>query len=780
MSRQLNISSKSSGEVYTLLYPNNLLNFCKYDFTLFLEHCTDLCRLAARTGEYNVDDVYSIRNSISGCHKYYEQNMRTVFEKIVIDCWIDYLGKQNDVSVGTLWQSFMRCRNDFERAIFNRLSEYRYNRAINEWVNLVRIQEYAQRKTDFIFGVKLNSTQEAAARANYFDLIFNVAANEMGFPIEELSGSGVYSVGRLPASPFVMSTAAREIARNQLQGLEYRDSDYKSRKNPDLTDKTAMDAFSAIKRFIPPKYDTMTGTIIKSMVGNTPKVFVPGSFKAIIDLEIDATIESGTFIQRCASCDDFFIRDSDYDFDYCSKVQPDGRTCLENFRRGRVGPVAPEQNYEAESIVEEEEDDEFKVIYVDKAVVNEKTDALYKEMAARVNVDMTQRDFSIWYQKELRLKEQILLGEAGEKELDEFIELSRGDEFASRKNRPVYESPSDDDEETELTENGKEVKKFVFEKVERPAPKTPDNPDFQTEREALDAIRKLFGENTAARSQNAAVPVQPQVTPQQQAPTVQQMQPQPQNQYAQDYRRAQVQQQSMRVQSYQPQSFVQQAHPLQQKPVSKIIRGSAAGYSEKQFDVPKRPKTVMIPNGTPEQVKLPEPQPTVAPVIHEETDSDIKVFTPKPKLPREENPFTTGQRNNYIEPSPYEQIKRPLEEYKKKEEVAEPEVDGQISAEEIERTEEVAEKKPQKAVLPAGAISAYKSTGSGTPPKAERVDFSHVLDGIHRDDGFDRSTELVDSDGLPVSHKTKHVMDALFAPTRVSPFLRINLDDDDD
>ncbi len=770
MSRHLNISSKSSGEVYTLLYPNNLLNFCKYDFTLFLEHCTDLCRLAARTGEYNVDDVYSIRNSISGCHKYYEQNMRTVFEKIVIDCWIDYLGKQNDVSVGTLWQSFMRCRNDFERAIFNRLSEYRYNRAINEWVNLVRIQEYAQRKTDFIFGVKLNSIQEAAARANYFDLIFNVAANEMGFPIEELSGSGVYSVGRLPASPFVMSTAAREIARNQLQGLEYREADYKYRKNPDLTDKTAMDAFSAIKRFIPPKYDTMTGTIIKSMVGNTPKVFVPGSFKAIIDLEIDATIESGTYIQRCASCDDFFIRDSDYDYDYCSKVQPDGRTCLENFRRGRVGPVLPDQSFEASADIEEDEEDEFKVIYVDKAVVNEKTDALYKEMAARVNVDMTQRDFSIWYQKELRLKEQILLGEAGEKELDEFIELSRGDEFASRKNRPVYESPAENEEETELTENGKEVKKFVFEKVERPAPKTPDHSDFQTEKEAVEAIRRLFGENTPPRSTQSTVPVQPQVAAQPQVA------PQPQNQYAQDYRRAQVQQQNLRLQNYQPQSFVQQAHPLQQKPVSKIIRGSAAGYSEKQFDAPIKPKTVVIPNGAPEQVKAPTPPPSFTPVINEEVDSDIKVFTPKAKLPREESPFTTGQKDNYIEPSPYEQIKRPLEEYKKKEELTEPEVDGQISAEEIE---ESTEKKPQKAVLPAGAISAYKSTG-GTTPKAEKVDFSHVLEGIHRDDGFDRSTELVDSDGLPVSHKTKHVMDALFAPPRVSPFLRINLDDDDD
>ena len=113
MTRQLNITGKNSSEIYTLLYPNNLINFCKYDFTLFLNHCTDLCRLANRTGEYNVEDVFSIRNSISGCHKYYEQNMRTKFEKIVIDCWIDHLCKQNEISAASLWQSFMRCRKDF-------------------------------------------------------------------------------------------------------------------------------------------------------------------------------------------------------------------------------------------------------------------------------------------------------------------------------------------------------------------------------------------------------------------------------------------------------------------------------------------------------------------------------------------------------------------------------------------------------------------------------------------------------------------------------------------
>ena len=100
----------------------------------------------------------------------------------------------------------------------------------------------------------------------------------------------------------------------------------------------------------------------------------------------------------------------------------------------------------------------------------------------------------------------------------------------------------------------------------------------------------------------------------------------------------------------------------------------------------------------------------------------------------------------------------------------EKEVDGQISADEIV--------KPT-----ASAISAYRSYTSGgaaddTAP--EKADFSRILEGITREDGFSKEENLVDSDGLPVSHKTKHVMNALFGPSKASPILRVRLDDDDD
>jgi len=797
MPRQLNIAGKNASEIYTLFYPSNLMNFLRYDFSLFLEHCTDLCRLAARTGEYNIDDVFSIRNSISACHKYYEQNMRTVFEKIVVDCWIDYLCKQSEVGTNTLWQSFMKCRNPFEKAIFERLSDYRYNRAINEWTNLLRMQDYARTKTEFVFGVRIGSSQQAVARSNYFDLLYNVAANEQGFPINEIASTNVFSAGRLPNSPFVMNSAAKEIARNQLQDMEYHDN-YKFRKNPDLTDKIAMDAFAAVKRYIPEKNDSMAATIIKSLTSSPNYVYVPGSFKAIIDLEIDISARTGVYIQKCARCGDYYIRDIDYDFDYCSRTQRDGTTCLE-LMKGEDPELAEAIAASAVSAKVTENDDEPKIIYVDKDTVNAKMDSLYKEMAARVNVDMTQRDFSLWYQRELRLKDSILLGEAGEKELNDFIELSRGNEFASKKQAPLFEhkSTAEDAEEEEVTENGKHIKKFIFEKVDResaavisspsPAPSTV----FESEKAAMEAVRKLFN---AEQSKNKGTS-RPQTQfsqqydpagmsytyPQQQYPAVGNMYSQPQ------------------YPGQQFGSFSQSYRQTRPQGTTRVIK---AGTS--QQDINSRPKTVVIPNGTESRVPngtngnkpvsgensnnfveltgsvKPERQPDAAQysrpehkIPDYEPEEDVKVFTPR------RNTFIrTRQNDGYIEPSPYEKLRQPLEDYRNENKTPEPEeeVDGQILTEEII--------KPASAAIPASAAAAYKSYGavnnSADDDEFKKADFSHILDGIKREDGFSREDNTVDSDGLPVSHKTKHVMNALFGPTKVSPILRVKLEEDDD
>ena len=606
-----------------------------------------------------------------------------------------------------------------------------------------------------------------------------------------------------------------------------------------------MDAFTSIKHYIPDKNDSLAKTIIKSFSTVPQYIYVPGSFKAIIDLEIDVSARSGAYLQKCARCGDYYIRDEEYDFDYCSRIQREGSTCLELMKiddpelLAAVSALTPERDEEED----EHDKDEPKIVYVDKETVTAKMDALYKEMAARVNVDMTQRDFSIWYQRELRLKDDILLGEAGEKQLNEFIELSRGDAFASKKQQPLFDKKNEDaededeeEEEEEVTENGKHIKKFVFEKVDRETTTSPISPSpnsaaakstlEESEKATMDAVRKLLAANRPKTQGGAQAPgqarpyrfpgqnydpagVQAYSYPSQYNQGSQQQPSQPPQQQipgAQGFAAAR--------QGYAAGQFGQQPpsgnvafQPVYQPPQTQQVRPAAPttsriikGGSQQAQEIAARSRTVVIPNGDEgrpssfvSQVKqsrdaerksavegTSQPAGRSArsygrseddPIMVQE--EDIKVF-----IPRRNNIFESGQTDEFIEPSPYEKLRQSIEEFSRDKSDEQEEVDGQLSADDIVKPTTPA---------PASAVAAYRgygasggTSGSGGEAQGEKADFSQILEGITRDDGFSREENLVDSDGLPVSHKTKHVMNALFGPSKASPILRVNLDDDDD
>ena len=50
-------------------------------------------------------------------------------------------------------------------------------------------------------------------------------------------------------------------------------------------------------------------------------------------------------------------------------------------------------------------------------------------------------------------------------------------------------------------------------------------------------------------------------------------------------------------------------------------------------------------------------------------------------------------------------------------------------------------------------------------------EFAQILNSIERNDGFEEEDLPVDPDGIPLSHKTKHVMDAIMRNSGVSPSL---------
>lgn len=442
--RTVNLTGINSSEIYALNYPQSVLKFADYDFSGFIKRCTDYCKRCMTSGEYRLEDIVALRNSLGACHKYVEANIHSGYEKVVQDLFIEYICREKGLGISSLWNELINAKNPFERLIFTRLTEYRHNKAVNRWVSLLRLQEYAKRKIDFVFGEKV-TLEQAYAKRDYFDLSFSVAANEMGYPSECFTAAKVYTVGRLPSAPFITSNISKAIAGSALPEIDYDDAVHRPFSSMH-SDSEAMDVFAKIKNYIPEKPDSVLNTIITTMRSLPKKVYVSDSLKAVIDLEIDLLLESGGILQRCARCGEYYLRDKDYDYDYCDKAQPGGRTCLE------LSTATPPRTA-----------DEIRRL-------DDMTKELYTYMSKRINVDLTQRDFAEWYQSFMAIKESILHNTLSVAEFREFENYSHDLHFAPVKPpEPVAEKqpePTADDKQNNAQKQP-EVKPFVFERVDR-------------------------------------------------------------------------------------------------------------------------------------------------------------------------------------------------------------------------------------------------------------------------------------------------------------------------
>lgn len=442
--RTVNLTGINSSEIYTLNYPQSVLKFADYDFSGFIKRCTDYCKRCMTNGEYHLEDIVALRNSLGACHKYVEANIHGIYEKVVQDLFIEYLCREKGLGISSLWNELINAKNPFEKLIFTRLTEYRHNKAVNRWVSLLQLQDYAKKKIDFVFGEKA-TLEQAYAKRDYFDLTFSVAANEMGYPTECFTAAKVYTVGRLPSAPFITSNISKAIAGSALPDIDYDDMVHRP-FSPMHSDSEAMDVFAKVKNYIPEKPDSVLNTIITTMRSLPKKVYVSDSFKAVIDLEIDLLLESGGILQRCARCGEYYLRDKDYDYDYCDKAQPGGRTCLE------LSTTTPPRTA-----------DEIRQL-------EDMTKELYTYMSKRINVDLTQRDFAEWYQSFMAIKESILHNTLSVAEFREFENYSHDLHFAPVKppEPPAEKQPEQaSDDKQNNAQKQPEVKPFVFERVDR-------------------------------------------------------------------------------------------------------------------------------------------------------------------------------------------------------------------------------------------------------------------------------------------------------------------------
>ncbi len=453
MDRVLKLVGKTSNEIFTLRYPTTLLDFCEYDFSYFAKHSIELCNESLKKGTFDSERAAELRRELCAAHSYIEHHIRTVYEKTVLDCWIDYVCRRDNISVGQLWNRFIHCATDFEKAVFSRLCDLRYNRSINEWLNIVRVQEYARCKTDFIFLNSAVSVEEAVARRNYFDLMFSVTAREMGCRIEDLGVVKTFSVGRVPTAPFMFPSVSKDIVRNVLSGYDYSEDYSEIREYGELSDKIAMDAFAQMKAGLPQDVKSY-GVTRGKMDMYREKVYMPCSLKAVIDLEIDAMIENGEVLGTCKRCGKYFLRSESYPYEYCSRNIPGSKTCLEIWEEENPKPTVTDD-------------------------LEKKCRDVTDKMYARIDKTLTVKDYEYWHTYMEAMKEKVKNGEISPEELESFLDYSL--EVDVSKSTPIVEVPK---REPEPPRSSRErvVKPFVPERISRDEIPQPPERDPEDER----------------------------------------------------------------------------------------------------------------------------------------------------------------------------------------------------------------------------------------------------------------------------------------------------------
>lgn len=357
-----------------------LLRFVEFDFTYFWEQCIEAGRNARKTGRIARNMENMAMNALVKCHPYVEACASTEFSSVVLDCIIAYICHSEGIGLEELWARCISPKSLYEKAIFNRVSEYKTGRGINQWINIVRMQEYARSKIKFIYECDSNvmlRPEDYRTRTEYFDLAFSVAANETGCPMDKLPSVKMYTPSTLPDSVFMMGRMSKNIYRRLSDVL--RDAEMWDEKtlNDHNRDQTALDAFSYVKDMPRPAENDMRFAL--EAVSELPDtVYVPDSFKAIIDLEFTLMSQKGIYMSKCPRCGRFFVRELDERSPYCHRVNSSGMTCAEQINE-ELG-IAAMKRGEA-PVTEEKPVSETSALENEPAVENENT-----EEAAAENV----------------------------------------------------------------------------------------------------------------------------------------------------------------------------------------------------------------------------------------------------------------------------------------------------------------------------------------------------------------------------------------------------------
>ncbi|MBQ5318156.1 MAG: hypothetical protein J6K17_03570 [Oscillospiraceae bacterium] len=398
-----------------------LLQFTEFDFTYFWEQCIEAGRIARKDGRLPQNIISNAKAIISNAHPFIEACLSTLYSEIVTDCIIEYICHSERISLEELWTRCITPKNLYETAIFRRISEYKANRAINRWTSIVKLQEYARNKIDFIFGTSEGDSpltdEIIRTRKEYFDLAFAVAANELGCPENALPAVRVCTPATLPNAAFAVSKVSKAIYRRFSDALS-DGPDMSSLENKNCSkihDQIAMDAYSFIKDMTRPS-NVDINFALEAMKDNPDELYLPDSFKAVIDLEFELMIQRKIRLRKCESCGRYFTAVDNNT--RCDRVNSSGKTCRKQYdvllagiaQSAGMSISEPHENVPVEVIIPSDTEKRCQKLY----------NALYK----RVGKGIDDNEFKEWSQYLSNMKRNLKIGEATLAQLDEFLDYS--------------------------------------------------------------------------------------------------------------------------------------------------------------------------------------------------------------------------------------------------------------------------------------------------------------------------------------------------------------------
>lgn len=331
--KTISFAVRNKSSLHKLELSKTLLHFTEYDFTYFWEQCIEAGRNARKTGRLSPGIVSVAQNAVIKCHPYVEACIQSEFASVVTDCIIAYICHSEGMGLEELWTRCISPKSLYEKAIFTRISEYKTGKGINQWVNIVRMQEYARSKLRFIYeneSGEMQSPNIYRTRREYFDLAFSVAANDTGCLSRSLPSVKIYTPALMPEAPFIMGKASKNIYRRLSEALKEAEQAhmYKGDCCDGARDQLALDAFAYVKDMPRPEERDMS--FAAEVFEKIPaEIYLPDSFKAVIDLEIAKMDEEGIYLSKCPSCGRYFVRSADEKSPYCSRINKSGKTCAE-------------------------------------------------------------------------------------------------------------------------------------------------------------------------------------------------------------------------------------------------------------------------------------------------------------------------------------------------------------------------------------------------------------------------------------------------------------------